>query len=126
VLDTIQGRLEDTLSLPSFSGGRVAVPPLVFNRIMDILPLGGWQVILERDDGLTVLLTQVRGDLADDILEGQLQRALAEQGACVPRIEIQRVAEIPKAASGKTPQIRQSRRQPAVATEALAHAAPAA
>jgi len=98
--------VEDTLLLPSPTGDRVAVQPLVFNRIMDILPISGWQVIQEADDGLTVLLSGVRSGLADEALVDQLTRALVEQNVRAPRITIQRVAAIPKTASGKAPLIR--------------------
>src|SRR5450759_2290639 len=56
VLDSVQGRVEDALDLPALTGGRVAVHPLVFNRVMDIVPVAGWQVVQHADDGLVVLL----------------------------------------------------------------------
>ena len=101
VLESVQGRVEDALRLPSPASDRVAVQPLVFNRIMDILPISGWQVIQEADDGLTVLLSGVRSGLADEAVVDQLTRALVEQNVRAPRITIQRVAAIPKTASGK-------------------------
>ncbi len=106
VLEAIAGRVEDNLSLPGVNGSRLAVPPLVFNRIMDILPLSGWQVIQEPDDGLTVLLGGVNSALDQTALESQLRKALGDQGARVPRLSFRHVAEIPKAASGKAPQIK--------------------
>ena len=106
VLEAIAGRVEDNLSLPGVNGSRVLVPPLVFNRIMDILPLSGWQVIQEPDDGLTVLLGGVNSALDQAALESQLRKALGDQGTRVPRLSLRSVAEIPKAASGKAPQIK--------------------
>lgn len=106
VIESIQGRVEDTLYLPALAGGKVAVPPLVFNRVMDILPISAWQVVQEPDDSLTVLLCGVRAGQAEQALEGRLAQALAAHGARVPRISVQRVPAIPKAASGKAPQIK--------------------
>src|SRR3989304_2075902 len=75
VLDSVQGRVEDALHLPAMAGGRVAVQPLVFNRVMDIVPVSGWQVAQQADDGLVVLLTGVRNGLTDDALVDRLTRS---------------------------------------------------
>ena len=106
VLESVQGRVEDTLHLPAVTGGKVAVQPLVFNRVMDIAPVSGWQVIQQADDGLVVLLTGVRDGLTDEALIEQLSRSLAQEGARVPYIQVQRVAAIPKTAAGKAPLIK--------------------
>ena len=106
VLDSVQGRVEDALHLPAMAGSQVAVQPLVFNRVMDILPVNGWQVIQQADNGLVVLLTGVRNGLTDEALIDQLTRSLAQEGASVPYIQVQHVAAIPKTASGKTPLIK--------------------
>ena len=117
VVEGVQGRVEDTLHLPGVAGGRVAVQPLVFNRIMDILPMSGWQVIQEADDGLTVLLSGMRDGLADEALAARLTQALAEHGALAPRIAVQRVTAIPKTTAGKAPLIKAYRNtQPGRAT----------
>ncbi len=106
VLDSIQGRMEDALSLPAASGGKVVVQPLVFNRIMDIIPVSGWQVVQQPDDGLVLLITGARDGLTKEALINQLTSSLAQEGALVPHIQVQSVAEIPKSASGKTPLVK--------------------
>lgn len=106
VLESIQGREEDTLHLPAAAGGKVEVQPLVFNRIMDILPVVGWQVAQQADNGLVVMLAGARDKLSEAWLEDQLTRSLAQEGAQVPYIRIQHVTEIPKSASGKAPLIK--------------------
>ena len=58
--DGIQGRAEDVLRLPAASGGQIAVQPIVFHRVMDAVPAGGWQMVQE-PEGMTVLLSGVRG-----------------------------------------------------------------
>ena len=105
-IETIQGRVEDALHLPAIAGGKVAVQPLVFNRIMDILPVGGWQVTQQADDGLVVLLTGVRDGLTDEALIEKLSRSLAQEGIRVPYIKVQRVTAIPKTEAGKAPLIK--------------------
>lgn len=106
VLDSVQGRMEDSLSLPAVSGGKVEIQPLVFNRVMDILPISGWQVAQQADDGLELLITGVRNGLIDEALINQLTSSIAKEGAVVPYIRVQRVAEIPKTASGKSPLVK--------------------
>lgn len=105
LVDAIQGRVEDVLSFQGVAGGVVNVQPLVFSRIMDILPVSGWQVIQEKG-GLRVLLSGVRGGFEDEALADSLRRALAEQEAIVPHVEVQRVTTIPKTAAGKAPLIK--------------------
>jgi phenylacetate-CoA ligase len=105
LIDDIQGRVEDVLSFPGTAGGVVNVHPLVFSRIMDILPVSGWQVVQE-PDGLHVLLSGVRGEFGDEMLADTMRHPLAEQGAIVPRVEVQRVESIPKTAAGKAPLIK--------------------
>ena len=106
VLDSIQGRVEDSLTLPAVSGGEVLIRPLVINRIMDIVPVSGWQMIQQADGGLALLLVGARNGLTDEALVNQISKSLAQEGARVPYIRIQHVSEIPKTAAGKSPLIK--------------------
>ena len=106
IVEGVQGRAEDTLYLPAVAGEKTAVEPLVFSRIMDIVPVTGWQVAQERDDGLTVILSGPRDGLATESLVSQLNQTLAEQGVRVPYIRVQVVPAIPKTPAGKSPLIR--------------------
>lgn len=106
ILESIQGRVEDALQLPAQTGGRVTIEPLVFSRIMDILPVSGWQVIQEADEGLTLLVSGAQDGLIEEALREQLVRELTAQGVRLPRLTLQRVATIPKTAAGKAPLIK--------------------
>ena len=106
ILESVQGRVEETLYLPAKLVGLVAIQPLVFNRIMDILPVSGWQVLQNADDSLTVLLSGARGDVKTAELESTLAKALLKQGAQLPSVKVQRVSTIPKTAGGKTPLVK--------------------
>ena len=106
MLDAIQGRVEDMLILPGKSGGRVAVQPLVFNRVMDILPVSGWQIAQEADDSLTVLLSGAHNGVEDPDVVDNLVQTLKQQDVQVSAIKVQRVSTIPKTISGKTPLIK--------------------
>ena len=88
VVDGIRGRVEDLLELPALAGGRVTVEPLVFSRIMDIMPVTSWQVTHEADDGLTVLVSAPREGFTSETLLDQLNQSLAEQGVRIPNIQV--------------------------------------
>jgi phenylacetate-coenzyme A ligase PaaK-like adenylate-forming protein len=103
VLEGVQGRVEDTLQLPAVRGGTVAVRPLVFNRVMDILSVAGWQVVQQPDDGLVVLLVGEVDGLADERLSERLIHSLAQEGVRVPYVRVRHVAAIPKTSAGKMP-----------------------
>ena len=111
LIDDIQGRLEEILSFPGVAGGVVNVHPLVFSRIMDTLPVSGWQVI-RVVDGLKVLLSGVRAEFGDEVLADMLRQTLVEQGAIVPHVEVQRVPTIPKTTAGKAPLVKSDLSKP--------------
>ena len=73
---------------------------------MDIVPVSGWQVIQQADNGLVVLLSGLRDGMTDETLVDQIARSLAQEGAHVPYIRAQHVTEIPKTTSGKAPLIK--------------------
>lgn len=106
VLESIQGRVEDSLMLPAVSGGKVLIRPLVINRVMDILPVSGWQVIEQPDHGLIVLLSGTHNSLTQEAIVSQIHQSLTWEGAQVPYVRIQHVLDIPKTESGKTPLIK--------------------
>jgi phenylacetate-CoA ligase len=106
VLESVQGRVEDSLMLPALSGGKLLIRPLVINRIMDIAPVSGWQIQQQADQGLVILLSGTRNGLTADTLAEQITKSLSQEGAQVPYVRIQHVSEIPKTAAGKAPLIR--------------------
>jgi putative adenylate-forming enzyme len=104
-LEAIQGRVEDILHFPAVTGGWVAVHPNVFHDVLDLLPVTGWQIV-QRADGLTVLVSGVRNGFSEAMLIDALRRGLAEQGVMAPSVSIERVAAISRGAVGKTALIR--------------------
>jgi phenylacetate-coenzyme A ligase PaaK-like adenylate-forming protein len=105
-IDGIQGRKEDALSMPGARGGQVLIQPLVFNHVMDILPVSGWQVIQENESSLKILLSGIRNGVSDAMVSDAIQKELTSEGALVPLIKVERVTEIPKNASGKAPLVK--------------------
>jgi phenylacetate-CoA ligase len=75
---------------------------IVFHRVMDTVPAGGWQVV-QGPEGLSVLLSGVREGFADATLIDSLRQELAAQGAIVPPVKVRRVPNIPRTRVGKAP-----------------------
>jgi phenylacetate-CoA ligase len=122
VVEGIQGRVEDAVYLPGVRQPEVVIQPLVFNRVMDVVPASGWQVI-QGDADLTLLLSGLREAVADETIRDALSQALAAQGAVVPPIHVQRVAAIPKTAAGKAPLIKANGRHSAVISPPVSYEA---
>ena len=101
----IQGRTEDILHLPAVSGGEVAVHPITFHHVLDLLPVSGWQVVQEQD-GLRVLLSGMLNGANDSRIVDAITRNLTAQNVLAPQISVQHVDVIPKNATGKAPLIK--------------------
>jgi phenylacetate-CoA ligase len=100
LIDGIQGRVEDMLRFPAVAGGWVAVHPNLFHDILDLVPASAWQVV-QRPDGLHVLLNRVREGFSDETLAEVLRHELTAQGAVIPVVRVERVPVIPRGAAGK-------------------------
>jgi phenylacetate-CoA ligase len=87
LIDGIQGRVEDVLRFPAAAGGQVSVQPIVFHRVMDAVPAGGWQIVQE-PGGLEVLLSGLRETIVDSVVADSLKRELSAQGVVVPRVKV--------------------------------------
>ncbi len=106
LIDAIQGRVEDVLHLPAVGGGEVAVHPLAFHRLLDALPVGGWQVAQQADGSIEVLLSGAADPATDDQVASGMMQALVAQGVVAPRVAVRRVPAIPKSPAGKAPLVR--------------------
>lgn len=111
ILEGIQGRTEDVLSLPTAAGASVDIQPLVFHRILDLLPVSGWQVAQDAPDRLTVLLSGSSDGIPESALAQRMKQALAAEGVGDLQVSILKSAVIPKNASGKSPLIKAYRHQ---------------
>ncbi len=112
VIHGVQGRVEETLSLPAAAAGRVAIDPVIFEAVLDTVPATQWQVVQE-PASLDILVTGLAADFRDEAITAPLRRELASRGAAVPAIRVRRVAAIPRGATGKAPLIRRHAAAPA-------------
>jgi len=102
LLESIEGRTDDVLTLPAAGGGTVRVHPVVFHQVLDLLVGAGWQVRQE-NGGLRVLVASPAGRFDPHAIEVAVRRALAAAGANSPPVEASSVDTIPAGAAGKRP-----------------------
>jgi putative adenylate-forming enzyme len=102
---SVEGREEDVLTM-SGRGGEVArVHPNVFHGPLDLLAVGGWQVVQTGPSSIRVLLAEpYEVDEAGAVVE--LRASLDRAGVPQATVEIERVRSIPRTALGKAPLIK--------------------
>jgi phenylacetate-CoA ligase len=110
LLESIDGRTDDVLTLPAASGGSVNIHPVAFHHVLDLLDAAGWQV-RQGDDELTVLVAGPGPGFDAAATGHRVQDALDEAGAAIP-VRLSTVAAIPAGAGGKRPLVVARRTQP--------------
>lgn len=104
LINTVQGRKLDTLHFPAKQGGQITITSDIFNSVLDMVPVTGWQVVQELD-GLRVLLTGATAKLRDEQVLDALQQALARRDIIVPPMQVERVTTLIRNANGKAPML---------------------
>jgi len=105
LIDAIEGREEDVLHLNG-----IAIHPNVFHSALESVPVAAWQVV-EEPDGLMVLLAQPTDGVVDADVASDVVAALRQSGADNVRVQVERVAAIPRTALGKAPLVRAIRHE---------------
>jgi phenylacetate-coenzyme A ligase PaaK-like adenylate-forming protein len=100
-IEAIEGRQEEVLRLRGEGGRDLSIQPVTFHRLMDALPVSGWQIVQE-EDGLMILLSGVPESFDDGGFRKQVQRSLVAEGVVGAEVRVRHVAAIPRTASGKT------------------------
>jgi putative adenylate-forming enzyme len=104
VLERVEGRDEEVLRLPAAAGGTREVHPMVFEGILDILPVAGWQVTSDGND-LTVLLAGADGIDPETVRE-KIQADLIKRGVAQVPVNVRRVLQLTRTATGKAAHVR--------------------
>jgi phenylacetate-CoA ligase len=112
LVESIEGRADDVLVLPSPEKGTVSVHPVVFHQVLDLVDAGGWQV-RQHDDALDVLVMKPGPAFEPAAIERAVREALANAGAEPDEVHVTPVHSIPAGAAGKRPLIVAQRRSPA-------------
>lgn len=100
--EAVEGRTDDALTLPAARGGTIAIHPVVFHKVLDLLDTAGWQV---RQEGpqLRILIAGPASGLDPAATERDVRTSLAAAGAATLPVQVQAVDAIPAGASGKRP-----------------------
>lgn len=102
LLERVEGRTEDTLTLPG-AGGEVRVHPVLFHSALESLAPDGWQVE-QVEDGLVVRLAGRATQ--DSLAHERVVRALHDLGVDRTRVEIVLVPAIQRTVLGKAPLVK--------------------
>jgi phenylacetate-coenzyme A ligase PaaK-like adenylate-forming protein len=105
LLDAIQGRQEDVITLPARDGATVEIHPNVFHDVLDQVPAGEWQVVQE-GDRLRLLVAGPRSDFDGKAVTSAIRAALDAAGATMSGVTWESVEGIPRTTIGKTPLVR--------------------
>ena len=105
LLDAIQGRREDVLTLPARDGGTVGIHPNVFHDVLDRVPAGAWQVVQE-GDRLRLLVAGPAPAFDGAAVTRAIRAGVEAAGAVVTDVAWQQVEVIPRTAVGKAPLVR--------------------
>jgi phenylacetate-CoA ligase len=101
LLEAIEGRTDDVLSLPAAAGGTVRVHPVVFHHVLDLADAAGWQV-RQGDDDIVVLIASPGPGFDTHATASAVEAALSRAGARLP-VRVSVVDFIPAGAAGKRP-----------------------
>lgn len=107
VLERVEGRDEEMLRLPAAGGGIREVHPVVFEGILDNLPVAGWQVTSGGTD-VTVILAGADG-IATDIIREKILEELEKRGVAPALVTVRKVAELSRTATGKASHVRMAK-----------------
>ena len=109
VLEGVEGRDEEMLRLPAAGGGTREVHPIVFEGILDNLPIAGWQITSDGKD-VTVFLAGADGTSTDSVRE-KILAELAKRGVVPDSVTVRRVDALARTATGKASHVRMIRGQ---------------
>ena len=102
LVEAVEGRTDDLLTLPAQLGGLVHVHPVVFHQTLDLLDAAGWQVH-QQEDGLQILIASPGPGFDQTATESAVQAALDSAGAATTAVTATVVDSIPVGAAGKRP-----------------------
>jgi putative adenylate-forming enzyme len=104
LIDAIEGRTEETLTFPSRAGGTVTLHALTFQKVLEPLPIAGWQVIQE-GGVVHILLLGSREPIPPDEVARSIAAQMEESGAAPAPVEVHEVAALERGTTGKTPYV---------------------
>lgn len=101
IIGGIQGRKEETLYLPDNYGKPVKLEPNLFHKIMEIIPVAGWQIIQDKQNTIRILICEPRCEFSEDLLMEKLQTELGYVNVH-PEIQVEYTSKLQQTETGKT------------------------
>jgi putative adenylate-forming enzyme len=105
LVQSVEGRIEDILTLPGTSGTPISIHPVLFDRVLEPFPIRQWQVV-QRPAAIIVRVARGADEIDRDGVAAAVTRELKGAGALDPTIRVELVDAIEKTAAGKTPLVR--------------------
>ena len=105
LVEVVEGRAEDVLTLPAPGGATVSVHPNVFHRVLEPLAVRQWQ-LEQTPRALVLRLVRGESSVAPEGIVADLERALEAAGAVPPPIDVQLVDAVARTPLGKAPLIK--------------------
>jgi putative adenylate-forming enzyme len=104
LVGSVDGRMEDLLTLPRAGGGAISIHPNVFHRVLEPLPIKQWQV-QQTSDGIDVRIVRGEQPVDASAVAASIGRELEVAGAAPIQVRAQLVEKVVQTALGKTPLI---------------------
>jgi len=101
---SVDGRMEDFLTLPRQGGGTIPIHPNVFHGVLEPLPIRQWQV-QQAADGIDVLIVQGKSGVDAAAVAAAIARGLTVTGAAPIEVRARPVDKVTQTTLGKTPLI---------------------
>jgi phenylacetate-coenzyme A ligase PaaK-like adenylate-forming protein len=100
IIGGIQGRKEETLYLPDKYGNLVKLEPNLFHKIMEIIPVAGWQIIQDIQNSIRILVVEPSSEYSEYLLIEKLQTELGYENVH-PEIQVEYVNKLQQTETGK-------------------------
>lgn len=102
LIDSIQGRAEDIIYLIGPDNNQITIQPVFFHRIMELSPVGGWQIIQKPENTIKVLIKSPEASFNENEFIFSMKEELEKLGVKESSVELEYTKSFDKAALGKT------------------------
>jgi phenylacetate-coenzyme A ligase PaaK-like adenylate-forming protein len=101
LIQEIQGREEQVITLTGKTGDSVRIEPDLFFDAMVLLPIDGWQVVQKSKNALTFLILKPHSSFNEQELLKRMSSELEAQGAKNPVLKVEYIKELRRTKVGK-------------------------
>ena len=102
LMEDIQGRAEEIIYLTGKSGNSIPVQPNFFHKILERVPISGWQIVQEPDNSIKILVARPDDSFEKANLIKSMADELEKLGVNKPFVKVELVESFNRTAIGKT------------------------